>query len=246
HNNLTKSVTTFPDKTIQETGYQYAHEKGNQLMVDKNMIGIPLETITKQTMGSNTKILSREETTYPTSIGTPQAGNLVLPLSEKSYDVLNTNTSYTDVTYDQYDDKGNILQYTMKDGTPVTILWGYNQTLPIAKIEGMTYGQVSASGAVTAIVAASNDDGADPSKENILLTALSTFRKHQTMVGRKVTTYTHDPLIGVTSITQPSGIREVFSYDMFGRLKETGVNGKNSSGVYIKKKTKEFKYNYKQ
>lgn len=237
HNNLTNSVTTFPDNTIQKIGYQYAHEKGNQLMVDKNMIGIPLETITKKTMGSNTKILSREETIYPTTMGTPQAGNLVLPLSKKSYDVLNTNTSYTDVTYDKYDDKGNILQYTMKDGTPITILWGYNQTLPIAKIEGMTYGQVSASGAVTAIVAASNYDGADPSKENILLTALNNFRKHQIMVGKKVTTYTYRPLIGVSSITPPSGIREHYIYDTANRLEKVV----DATGNILK----EYRYNYK-
>jgi hypothetical protein len=40
------------------------------------------------------------------------------------------------IKYDQYDAKGNLLQYTTKDGIPVSIIWGYNQTLPIAKVEG--------------------------------------------------------------------------------------------------------------
>ncbi|WP_299181121.1 hypothetical protein, partial [uncultured Chryseobacterium sp.] len=38
------------DNSTQETTYKYAHEKGNQLMISKNMIGIPLETETKQTI----------------------------------------------------------------------------------------------------------------------------------------------------------------------------------------------------
>jgi hypothetical protein len=43
------------------------------------------------------------------------------------------------IKYDQYDAKGNLLQYTTKDGIPVSIIWGYNQTLPIAKVEGTLF-----------------------------------------------------------------------------------------------------------
>ncbi len=245
HNNLTSKVTTYPDNVVEETNYLYAQEKANQLLVDKNMIAIPLETTTKQTIGNNTKMLSREETIYPTVAGSPQTGNLTLPIAEKSYDALDTNKSYTDARYDKYDEKGNIIQYTLKDGVSVTIIWGYYQTLPIAKVEGMTYEQLSASVSTSSIVAASNEDGINPSTESAFLAALDVFRKQPALADKKVTTYTHDPLIGVTSVTQPTGIREMFGYDTFGRLEETAVNGKNSAGAYIRKNAKEFKYNYK-
>uniref|UniRef100_UPI0013002C24 hypothetical protein n=2 Tax=Chryseobacterium lathyri TaxID=395933 RepID=UPI0013002C24 len=62
HYQLNKQKITFPDASINETNYSYAHEKGNQLMIDKNMVGIPLETTTNQTIGSSTKTLSRTET----------------------------------------------------------------------------------------------------------------------------------------------------------------------------------------
>ncbi|MDO3427368.1 RHS repeat domain-containing protein, partial [Chryseobacterium sp. APV1] len=63
--------------------------------------------------------------------------------------------------------------------------------------------------------------------------------------GKLISTYTYDPLIGVTSITPPSGVRQTYTYDPANRLKETGVRGKNSAGSYINKKVSENKYNYK-
>jgi hypothetical protein len=41
--------------------------------------------------------------------------------------------------FDAYDDKGNIQQFTGKDGVITTFLWGYNQLYPVAKIIGKTY-----------------------------------------------------------------------------------------------------------
>ncbi|WP_333577724.1 hypothetical protein [Sphingobacterium sp.] len=235
---------TAADNTVIEKRYKYAHEKNNQLLISKNMISIPLETTTTQTIGNVTKTIDKSETIYPTSLPTTQTGNLVLPLFEKSYDKLNNNAS-TDVSYDKYDEKGNILQYTTKDGIPVSIVWGYNKTQPIAKIEGIAYDQLTVGVSIAGIISASNDDAADPTKEGLLLEALNSFRKESALSGKKITTYTYDPLIGVTSITPPSGVRQTFTYDTANRLKETGVRGKNNSGTYINKKISEHNYNYK-
>ncbi len=239
-----KQKITFSDGTVTETNYGYAHEKGNQLMIDRNMIGIPLETITTQTKEGLTKTLGKTETLYPTSVPTPQAGSLLLPLSVKSSDQL-TGIMSTEVSYDKYDEKGNILQYTTRDGIPVAIVWGYNKTQPIAKVEGITYDGLTSLASPTAIVTASDNDAADPTKEGLLLEALNSFRKNSQLAGMKITTYTYDPLIGVTSITPPSGIRQVFAYDAANRLKETKVRSKNSAGAYTDKKASEYKYNYK-
>lgn len=244
HYQLTSQKTVMSDNTIQQTTYSYAHEKNNQLLISKNMIGIPLETTVTQTVGGVTKTLGKTETVYPASLPTPQAGNLVLPLSQKSYDKL-SGTSSTDVTYDRYDEKGNILQYTTKDGIPVAIVWGYNKTQPIAKVEGITYDQLTSTVPVSGIVTASDNDAADPAQENLLLDALNSFRKQSALSGKLISTYTYDPLIGVTSITPPSGVRQTYTYDSANRLKETGVRGKNSAGSYINKKVSENKYNYK-
>jgi hypothetical protein len=235
--NIVGSESLTPEGIIQNTSYQYAHDKGKQLMISKNMIGIPLETTTTQTISGVTKTLGKSETIYPTSLPTTQTGSLVLPLSQKSYDKLD-NTLSTDVTYDKYDDKGNILQYTTKDGISTTIIWGYNQTQPIAKITGAKLSDIQQS-LIDAIVTASDTDAAalPNNDETTFLTALDNFRKDTSLTSYQVTTYSYDPLVGVRSITPPSGIREFYKYDSANRLEKImDVEGKV---------LKTFKYNYK-
>ncbi|MCD1118735.1 hypothetical protein [Chryseobacterium turcicum] len=144
----------------------------------------------------------------------------------------------TQLIFDQYDTKGNILQYTTKDGIPTTIIWGYNSTQPIAKIVDYPYALVN--GLATDIITASDADALNPSNETALITALNNFRNLLQLKEFQITTYTYDPLIGVTSITPPSGIREVYLYDSANRLKE--IRQDNAAGKLLK----EFKYNYKQ
>lgn len=227
---LIKKSMSSPDNSITESTYQYAHEKNNTRLINANMIGIPLETsvLKKQNAAETGKTISRTETRYD------NAANL-FPSSVVSYDL--QNTASTEITYNQYDSKGNLQQYTTKDGIPTAIVWGYNQTQPIAKIVGATYTQVS--NLAAAIISASDLDASDSSNEAALITALDNFRKDSTMANYQISTYTYDPLIGVTSITPPSGIREAYFYDSAGRLKEV------REGSQTGKLLKEFKYNYK-
>ncbi|WP_185290319.1 hypothetical protein [Chryseobacterium lactis] len=238
HYQLTRQITKAADNSIQTMTYSYAHEKGNPLLIGKNMVSIPLETQVQQTVNNSTKMLSREETLYPTALPHAITGNLALPIAEYSFDNLSSNISYKDLSYDKYDEKGNILQYTTKDGTPVSIVWGYYKTKPIAKVVGAAYSQIE--NLTADIVIKSNEDATDPTKEAELLLALDNFRPQGL-----ITTYTYDPLVGITTITQPSGIRELYIYDNANRLKEIRARERDSSGNYAFKTIKEFKYNYK-
>ncbi|SEG38469.1 hypothetical protein SAMN05421847_2141 [Halpernia humi] len=236
HYQQTSQKRTFPDGTILQSDYQYAQEKGNQYLIGKNMVGIPLQTtVTKNNVG-----VSSVETKYPISQteASTKTNGLPLPMSAISYSLQipgSSSTPTTEVTYDQYDAKGNLLQYTTKAGIPVAIIWGYNQTQPIAKIEGATYAQVSS--LATQLITASDLDAADPTKESDLISALDNFRKNSAMANYQISTYTYDPLIGVTSITPPSGIREIYKYDAANRLQSV----KDVNGNILK----EYKYNYK-
>ncbi|MDH6251243.1 hypothetical protein M2347_000970 [Chryseobacterium sp. H1D6B] len=228
--NLSKLKNTDAGGTITETSYQYAHEKTNQKLINANIVETPLESSTTQTINGTTKTLTKSETKYD------QPSN-IYPSSAVSYDVLN-NSASTEVTYDQYDSKGNLQQYTAKDGVSVTIIWGYNGTQPIAKIEGAKLSDIQQS-LTSSIVNASNTDAsaAPGNDETSLLQALDAFRKDSSLAGYQISTYTYDPQIGVRSITPPSGIRELYKYDTANRLEKViDVNGKV---------LKEFKYNYK-
>ncbi|MCJ7936049.1 MAG: hypothetical protein MUW56_21070 [Chryseobacterium sp.] len=232
---LEKSKITSTDNTVDETFYKYSPEKQNHYLLDKNIVSIPLETETRK----NGKTISKMETLYPlnqTEADTKTSG-LVLPYQVNSTDLLNIVSK--EVTYDKYDEKGNLLQYTTKEGIPVTIIWGYNKTLPIAKIEGISLGEIPQE-TIDMVVNSSNTDAANPANEPALINALITFRKAVEGLPRRnpqITTYTHDPLIGVTSITPASGIRENYLYDAANRLqKVVDMDGKV---------LKEMKYHYK-
>ncbi|WP_139263377.1 hypothetical protein [Chryseobacterium carnipullorum] len=236
----TVSVKTS-NNTVTETSYQYAHEKGNQLMISKNMIGIPLETSTTQTIGNTTKTLSRTETLYPktTTEITNNNSSLVLPLSVLSYEVQN-NTPSTEVTYDKYDNKGNLQQYTARNGISTTIIWGYNQTQPIAKVEGAKLSDIPQALIDNIVNASVNDNQfSTEASEQSLISALDVFRNNAALSAYQISTYSYDPLIGVKSITPPSGIREFYFYDTANRLKEVREN--SPTGKILK----EYKYNYK-
>ncbi|MBW8524827.1 hypothetical protein K0U91_04450 [Chryseobacterium chendengshani] len=221
---------TSSDGESITTSNQYAPEKSNTRLINANMIGIPLEisVLKKHSSSDPGKIISKTETKYD---------NLahLFPSSVLSFDF--QNTSSTELTYDQYDSRGNLLQYTSKDGIPTAIIWGYNQTQPIAKVSGLPYSVVSS--LASAIVAASDLDASNPSNEPALIDALDAFRRHSGLEGAQIMTYTYDSLIGVTSITPPSGIKEVYLYDLANRLKEIREN--DAAGKVLK----EFKYNYK-
>ncbi|QQQ26545.1 hypothetical protein [Chryseobacterium indoltheticum] len=228
HYQLTKTLTTDPDLSIEEKSFQYAHEKGNTKLINANIVGVPLETtvLKKQNSTEIGKVISKQETKYddPTNL---------FPSSVLSQNI-QTNVMSTELTYDQYNSKGNILQYTTKDNIPTTIIWGYNSTQPIAKVIGISYSVAST--LASEIIAASDAD-INEGTEQTLIDKLDAFRKSTALQNAQISTYTYDPLIGVTSITPPSGIREIYKYDSANRLESIkDVNGKI---------IKEFQYNYK-
>ncbi|WP_143884899.1 hypothetical protein [Chryseobacterium binzhouense] len=227
----TMITETHPEGNTIITSNKYAHEKNNTRLINANMIGLPLEvTVTeKVTPLSAETLVSKSETRYD------DASHL-FPSSAISYNLHSGNAS-TQVTFDQYDLKGNILQYTAKDGVPTSIIWGYNGTQPIAKIEGALYNNIKNNPLIIAIINASNSDAANPATENNLITALDALRNDINFKNFQMATYTYDLLIGVTSITPPSGIREIYKYDTANRLEKIV----DEEGKILK----EYQYNYK-
>ena len=121
------------------------------------------------------------------------------------------------IEFKDYDLRGNILEVNKTDGTHIVYIWGYSDTYPIAKLENASYDNISPAqqSAVDAVKLASNAD-IDNTSEDALRTALNNLRA--AFPNAMVTTYTYDPLIGVTSMTDPKGYTVYYEYDGLNRL----------------------------
>lgn len=219
------SKTTAADGTVTESFYQYAQDKNHTKLLAANMTGVLLETEVKEAG----KTIGKSETKFDNSSN-------VYPSSVISYN-RQTQSPFTASTLDVYDDKGNLVQVTGKNGAPTTTIWGYNKTMPIAVISGVTYAQVSSLATVTAAINASNADRENPANEPALLLALENLRKDPALKNFGVTATTYDPLIGVTQSISANGIRTVNIYDKAGRL----IQVKDADGKVLQ----ENQYNYK-
>ena len=175
-------------------------------MVEKNIL-YPL--VQKNIKNNGAEVISK--------INYGSTNSLYLPSSEQiSYS--GTSGLSTEITYDKYDSKGNLLQYTGKDGISVSYLWSYKGQYPIAEIKNASYAQVQTA---LGIDPATISDLAQPDMSKI-----DALRSK--LPNAMITTYTYKPLVGMLTATNPGGITTYYEYDSFNRLKQTYIieNGK--------------------
>jgi YD repeat-containing protein len=211
----------------QMTKYRYTNEftinNDMKALFDKNIF-IPIEVINY----NNNKVVGDTVTKYFNSNG------LILP--NKSYALETnqalsnyvpalflTNDMYTGcqlkVIYDEYDDKGNLLQYHPENGNYTSYLWAYNKSYPVAKIENSTYQNVEdALSNIGSSISDIETKSIGSSDETDLITIFNSLRINALMKDVIITSYTFDPLIGIRSETDPSGKTTYYEYDGLGRL----------------------------
>ncbi len=142
------------------------------------------------------------------------------------------------LTYNDYDAYGNPIEVSKPDGSHTMYIWGYNGQYPIAKIENASYTGIStsASDLIETIKNTSNiEDTA--AQENALRDLFDKVRDDVYFQNAMITSYTYDPLIGVTSITDQRGDTTYYEYDEFQRLEAV----KDTDGHLLSKN----EYNYK-
>jgi len=202
-------------------------------MTAKNMVGMPVESITLK----DDMVLKAVKTEYFDSSG------LYLPktIHKAEFNSPTTETNYESfykpvLNFDKYYDNGNIEEVSKVGDSHVYYVWGYHEQYPIAKLENFTYND--AIGIQSVITDAINASNADTSQEledafRVTLTSLRNAAPNA-----MVTTYTYNPLIGVTSITDPKGYTMFYEYDEYNRLKYV----RDEDGNILN----ENKYHYKQ
>lgn len=223
------------DGILSEVSYTYPQAGSNQELVNRNILNVPLITETKRA-GT---LISKQETKYENT-------SHFFPTSQVSYLPDNPSQGVKNISYDIYDDKGNLVQFTefpdVGTGKSTTIIWGYNKTMPLAKVEGAKLSDIPAA-LISSIVLASNADAnassaQEAATELALVEALNLFRSNTAMKDFMISCYTYDPLVGVTKMIPPTGLMETYQYDTYNRLHRVlDVNGVT---------LKEYQYNYKQ
>ncbi len=128
-----------------------------------------------------------------------------------------------------YDDYGNPVEVSKQDGSKISYVWGYDGKYPVAKVENASRTQILST---TANFTTINNS---ETSETQMKTELHKLRTE--LPAAMVTTYVYDPLVGVTSVTDPRGETITFIYDQYNRLQEI----KDSNGNLVS----DYKYHYK-
>lgn len=226
HQQLSTQRTTTSAGEVIETKYFYPNDSevasepnvsGTTGLIARNMIARPLLV---KTLNAGT-VLSEKKTeyaVYPRPYTTIPGDYTTSLFPKFIYTKKGTNAFEKNITYD-YDDLGNIRQYTQENGVPVSIIWGYNKTRPIAKIENAAYSSINATQIDNA------QSSSNTGNEAGMLTAFNSMRND--LPNAMISTYTYYPLVGVKSITDPKGDTLQYFYDENGRL--TSVKDKDGN-----------------
>lgn len=204
------NYTTKTYYPFQQAGTVYSN------MTAKNYVDTPI----KKEKYCNSALLSTDLTTYQ------QVGDKFLPdnISQQK----GNNVSRVLVRCERYDSKGNPQYLTTLDNRKIVILWGYNYRYPIARIEGLTYSEVTAKVSESTISSIASGTAPTQAQLDNIRSSLS---------NALVTTYTYAPSVGITTETAPNGYKKTYSYDVMGRLSQIA----DTNGT-----VETYQYQYKQ
>ena len=151
------------------------------------------------------------------------------------------------ISYEQYDWHNNPIQIRSTDNVPISYVWSYKSAYPILEIRNATYEEAKNAannnqkflfeifdGGLGYYIPFLPTNQLYPSDVEIWQLG-ETLRTN--LPNAEVTTFTYKPLVGVTSITDPSGKTIYYEYDSFNRLQYI----KDLSGKIIES----YDYHYK-
>lgn len=155
--------------------------------------------------------------TWDLRLNAPTAGPNAERKVGSTFASFKSDTRYTPSDSVRYDPStGLLLERRPSHGMVTSFLWGYNREYLVAQVENATYAQlVHVLGAATVARLRGGNPGTDAQMRQLL----RPLRSQLPMA--RVTTYTHLPLVGVTSQTDPSGRTTTYEYDGLGRLLRT-------------------------
>ncbi|TKC04489.1 hypothetical protein FA048_19570 [Pedobacter polaris] len=202
------------------------HTEPYQEMVNQNMISLPIKT----EEFVDTDFLASSLTNY--SRFWPTNASLITPKSIKTK--FRSEAEETKIEFLSYDKFGNILSYMPVDGIKTCYIWSYKNKHPIAEIKNIDYATIAS--VLGGDLAVNNFSLSTPTSDSQVNNFLAPLRASPLLKNAFITSYTYDPLIGMTSTTDAKGMTTYYEYDSFQRLK--AIRDQNGDIV------KSYCYNY--
>ncbi|SNS37386.1 YD repeat-containing protein [Dokdonia pacifica] len=229
---LRKKTTTLEDDEQITQQYVYSLELTDPVylqMQTRNQLQMPVEITTTSDNAINTRKSNYTAVGngfYPTSIEI--ANNLIDPVTG-----IQSSHPEEGRIYFEYYTNGNIKESYQLDisnsTTPsatekinkVSYIWGYDNRYPIVKVANASHSEIASYvSSLVSLAQADNDRTLGyQGNEGALRQALDAMRNNPSLSHTQISTYTYDPLIGVTSMTDPRGYTMYYEYDNLHRLK---------------------------
>ncbi|WP_286756026.1 hypothetical protein [Roseivirga sp. UBA838] len=191
-------------------------------MIQRNLV----EPIIETQFEVNNQLVSAQANLFEVD-----ASNLIVLRKTYSYNkdkgsfVPTTGTSFTggyelENHFTKYDSQGRLLEVVDKAGVYSSLIWGYNNTLPVVRANGVSYNDLL----VAYNVALSGSDFE------------SDIRSHSNTSAAYVTTYVHNPFVGMIKQADPNRLSVSYEYDVNERLRHL----KDDNGHILK----QYDYNF--
>lgn len=211
-NGVTKTVLRYPNPGPDI--HTHLPKEGSLYL--QNRISKPL--ILKKYKGSSSndlELISEEAVEYGGFNRKGSFGDQVFKKSVYSKKGIGSNVYLEEnkiVSYDLYDSKGNLLQYTDIQGKPTSLIWSYYDNLPVIKMEGLPYSTLT-SNEISFLKFAFDNNEMDIIYQ--ITNGLRNIYKDAF-----ISTYIYKPLVGLKQTIDPKGLIETYEYDEFNRLKK--------------------------
>jgi hypothetical protein len=216
--------------TLQMKGTKHIHNALIQKIVMQERSGI--QTILKSEINKfGDNFLIQEVAATETTV--PIANDESSFPSYKPVNGYNTTLFKRLHYYSHYDEKGNLLQYQLRQERPQAYIYGYHFSYPVAEVRNATYDEVIGVLGQSTLDGLNNTTYSDDQVRQIL----NTLRSAPSMKKAFVSTFTYRPLVGMTSATDANNVSSYFEFDGLGRL--TAIRDQNKAIV------KSLRYHYK-
>jgi hypothetical protein len=191
-------------------------------MINANFVGVPLETVSKRinTTTNVSKVIGADYQIYDftAKLRLQQIKKLNIDASiasgfQYAKDGTADSRYTTEISFNNYDDKGNIREFALRGTRKSAFLWGYKSLYPLAEIKEATFAQVT-----TALASFGQTPATLASEENETTLQNYMGQLRTALPNAFVNAYTYIPLVGMSTVTDFNGYKTAYQYDAFKRL----------------------------